>query len=111
MKFCDIVGRYNGEGKEKLKQLMWFLDDYVNEHFDTEEKLLFLSNYPEINAHTNAHEQFRALFKEIKKEFLDRGGNSYLAIRLEKEIRNWWENHILKMDMKYIPYIQTVDGK
>jgi hemerythrin len=101
---------YEGEGKGKLKQLMWFLDDYVNDHFDTEEKLLLQNDYPDINVHVNAHEQFTALFKEIKKEFLDRGGDSYLAIRLEKEIRNWWESHILKMDMKYVPYIQAVDG-
>jgi hemerythrin len=98
---------YDGEGKEKLKQLMWFLDDYVNEHFDTEEKLMLSNNYPEYDVHVRAHEQFATLFKNIKKDFQDRGGDTYLAIRLEKEIRVWWENHILVMDKKYVPYIGT----
>ncbi len=100
---------YDGEGRDKLKQLIWFLDDYVNEHFDTEEKLLLSNEYPEFNEHVRAHEQFTALFKDIKKDFQDRGGDTYLAIRLEKEIRNWWENHILIMDKKYVPYIRRID--
>jgi hemerythrin len=104
------IAIYDGEGKNKLEQLLLFLDDYTHVHFKTEEELLALNNYEEYDEHIKTHRDFVSLFHDFQDEFDNRGGDSYLAMRLDKEIRNWWENHILKTDMQYVPYIEKLSG-
>ena len=97
---------YDGEGKVELKDLLSYLDSYVNEHFETEESLMKKNRFPQYDKHLEKHRGFKELFSDIKQDFKDRGGDAYLAIRFEKEIRTWWENHVLKTDMEYVPYIK-----
>ena len=102
------IAIYGGEGKNKLSQLLIFLDNYIQVHFNTEEKLLALNNYSEYDEHIKMHGQFASIFNDYQKDVIQRGGDSYLAMRLEKEIRSWWENHILKTDVKYVPQIKIL---
>ena len=99
---------YDGEGKVELKDLLSYLDTYVNEHFKTEESLLQQNNFPQYDKHLDKHRSFRELFSSVKQDFQSKGGDSYLAIRFEKEVRQWWELHILKADMEYVPYIKKI---
>ncbi len=105
------IAIYGGEGKTKLRQLLIFLDEYIHDHFNTEEKLLSLNNYPEYDEHIKKHKQFTSMFNDYREDFNQRGSDTYLAKRLEKEIRNWWENHILNIDMKYAPQIEILSEK
>ena len=97
---------YEGEGKAELKNLLSYLDSYVHEHFKIEESLMRENNFPQYKQHLEKHRGFKELFSDIQQDFKDRGGDAYLAIRFEKEIRTWWENHVLKTDMEYVPYIK-----
>jgi hemerythrin len=99
---------YDGEGRTELKTLLGFLDSYVIEHFRTEEEYMQKSSFPGFEKHREKHQAFIELLSKIKQEFEKKGGGSYLAIRVEKEIRKWWEVHILKLDMEYIPYMTTI---
>jgi len=99
------IAIYNGEGKNQLKELMAFIDSYINNHFKEEEELLSLNNYPDIYKHLEYHKKFTSIFGIFKKEFEKRGGDTYMALQLEKEIRGWWKNHILTVDKLYVPYI------
>lgn len=100
---------YKGESKKHLRELLLFLEQYIENHFTTEENLMALNNYPDISNHKTEHDKFRKLFSGFKDDFNSRGGDSYLSIRLEKEIRKWWESHILNTDMKYSPYIKILN--
>ncbi len=108
--FCKIdeitLAIYEGKGKTKVRELIKFLDDYITKHFEIEEKMLFDNLYPEISKHINNHKEFINVFKEFTSDFIKKGPDNYLAIRMEKEIRFWWENHILKIDKLYVPYIK-----
>ena len=99
---------YDGEGKSALKTLLEYLDSYVTEHFKTEERIMEKNRYPGIDKHIEKHHAFREILSGIEQEFKDKGGDTYLAIRFEKEIRKWWENHILKTDREYIPYLKNI---
>ena len=96
---------YSGGSMHELSDLMMFLESYVNEHFRDEEKMMFENEYPEYFEHKAAHKLFTTIYGDLKKDLVRSGTDSYLAIRVEKEIRTWWENHIIKMDMKYVPFI------
>ena len=99
---------YDGEGKPALKTLLGFLDSYIIEHFRTEEEYMKKNSYPGFEKHLEKHHTFRKLLADVEQEFNDKGGDTYLAIRFEKEIRKWWENHILQTDMQYVPYMKNI---
>ena len=97
---------YKGAAKSELKQLVEYLDSYIIEHFKTEEKLLLNSDYPAFPQHVAQHNLFRTLCNNILNEYKQKGGDNYLAIDVDKQMRKWWENHIMKMDLAYVPYIK-----
>lgn len=99
---------YKGECKSNLRELADFFEKYIEEHFTLEETLMKQNNYPNYVNHVMQHDQFRRMFKDFVNDLDRRGGDSYLAIRIEKELRRWWENHILKTDMQYVPHLAKV---
>ena len=107
-KHIDVFGLaiYKGVNKKDLEKLLQFLEQYVEHHFSSEEDLMRFNNYKDLKKHIEQHDNFRELFADFKHDFETRGGDLYLAIRLEKEIRNWWEYHVLNIDMMYVPYIK-----
>lgn len=77
------------------------------DHFKMEEKLMIDCIYPDFEYHARQHEEFRKTFNEILDSVKNRGTDIYLAIDIDKQMRKWWEKHILKMDMAYLPYLKS----
>ncbi len=101
------VAMYSGTGSAELTYLVEYLVDYVVDHFAAEEKLLGEMNYPDLPKHIRQHEEFRLIVNEIVSSCRDKGADRYLAIEVDKKMRSWWENHILKLDMDYVPYFRN----
>ena len=80
--------------------------DYIEEHFRLEEKLMIKTDYPYYQAHKSEHYDFINLYDSFKIEMNNKGGGVYLANRMVKDLYKWWENHILKSDMRLKPYIK-----
>lgn len=99
---------YEGEGKIELKNLLEYLETYVTEHFKTEKVLLSQRGYPDLEKHLEQHREFISSFAEIRREYAERGPDSYLAIRVEKQVKGWWQTHVLETDMRYVPYVRPV---
>lgn len=100
---------YRGDSKYYTKEMIIFLEKYVENHFTLEEHLMKINDYHDFKTHHNEHESFRILYKNIMDDFMKRGGDTYLGIRIEKEVRKWWEGHVLKTDMLYVPYIKKFE--
>jgi hemerythrin len=97
---------YKGKATAELVKLMEYLDSYIIEHFELEEKLMLDNTYPDFAAHARQHAEFRGVCMIMLNNFKNRGADSYLAIDIDKQLRKWWENHILRMDMAYLPYVK-----
>lgn len=96
---------YRGSAAEELRSIMEYLNSYTLEHLEAEEKLLRESNYHDFEKHFIQHEEFRSLCDDLLKRY-KKGADSYLALDVDKQMRKWWENHILKMDMAYVPFVK-----
>jgi len=99
---------YNGRASSELLALLEYLESYIIDHFEMEEQLMLDNFFPDFAAHSRQHNEFRNIFTGILDSCQNRGADSYLAIDVDKQMRKWWENHILKMDMAYIPFIKNI---
>lgn len=97
---------YNGRAASELIILMEYLGSYISEHFELEERLMLDNAYPDFAVHAKQHQEFRNIYTGMLGEFKTRGSDSYLALDVDKKMRKWWENHILKMDLAYVPYLK-----
>lgn len=99
---------YEGKGKSELNKIIEYLETYINDHFTLEERLMYINDYPQYVDHLKKHQNFTVFFEGIAEEMDAKGTDSYLAIRVEKEVRDWWQTHVLQTDMKYVPYIKRL---
>ncbi len=100
------IAIYNGSATHELKGILEYLKSYIIEHLEAEEKLLRDCNYPDIKRHFEQHEKFRKLISEMSANYKKKGGDNYLALDVDKQLREWWENHIIKMDLAYVPFVR-----
>jgi len=101
------LAMYSGNSNDEIREMLDFLGTYVEDHFNTEQKLMADSEYPDYFIHKNLHKQFTETYSSIIADYNSRGADNYLAIRIEKEVRAWWEDHVLKADMQYVPYLRS----
>ena len=97
---------YSGSASHELKSIFEYLNSYIAEHLEAEERLLRECNYPDFEKHAEEHDKFRKSIAEMSASYKKNGGDNYLALDVDKHLRKWWENHILKMDMAYIPFVR-----
>lgn len=88
----------NRVAKEKLGEIIDFLEGYVKHHFHDEEHFMKLYQYPGLNKQKEEHEKFNNEFEEIKNEFLDKGYASVITIRVQKKICDWLIKHTSTLD-------------
>ncbi len=97
---------YSGKSKVEMVMMIEYLESYVEEHFEAEETLMLRTAYPDLGGHRRDHDEFRQKFAKIKNEYKKKGADSYMALDVDREIRKWWENHILKTDMAFVPHVK-----
>jgi len=81
------------------------LDKYASEHFATEEKYLRKVNYPNLENHLKAHENFK--LRTIHTAVKVIKGHEDVPKETIQFLKDWWSNHILKMDMEYKNFISN----
>lgn len=95
-----ISAMERGKGKEEVCNIYTFLENYIIEHFCTEEGLMIRHNYDEYSKMKTAHEQFKKDFSRLKKEFEAQGITSNLAGQTQQWLCDWLTNHIGNEDKK-----------
>ncbi|MDH4163580.1 MAG: bacteriohemerythrin [Nitrospirota bacterium] len=97
-------------GRDKLMKTLRFLQGWVQDHFQAEERLMRTHNYPGILVHRLEHEKFAKVVAEFsaKARDLDERGEvtSFLAVEVEHKLENWLTGHIKKMDLKMAEFVK-----
>jgi hemerythrin-like metal-binding protein len=90
-------------GSETISEILAEMTDYVQVHFETEEKLMARVNYPRIEEHKAQHRAF-----QMKTAALIRSASlkaEPVPVVLLNYLRNWLTQHILKTDMELKAYL------
>lgn len=95
-----------GKGRDKLSEVLQFIQDYVVIHFGTEEKLMVNYGYPEYNLHKGEHARLVAEFLEKKAALSAGSPTSSDVIKTYNWLTEWVINHIATTDKKLGPFLK-----
>ncbi|MFO8002581.1 MAG: bacteriohemerythrin [Marinilabilia sp.] len=96
-------GLKEGQSKEKLEELIVAMIDYTRYHFKNEEDFMASVNFPGLEDHKKAHEEY----VEKITGFYDKMKNGKLILSLEVTnfLKSWLINHIKGVDQQYADYV------
>ncbi len=98
--------------KYKIGDVISFLEDYVQTHFEEEEKVMIRYKYPHYDFHKSQHEYFKRELTTLKPELLELEGGknpgSYeLSVTTNKLVVDWILEHVSKVDKELGKFLKT----
>ncbi len=88
----------SGSGSAEVECVIDFLDNYVVEHFDTEEKLMNEVSCPRMDEHIEQHKIFVKSLGEVKEFYAREGATEDLSLMLRSNLCHWLFTHIMMVD-------------
>jgi methyl-accepting chemotaxis protein/hemerythrin len=99
--FALVKNKISGD---EITKLLANLKNYTETHFDYEEKIIKMINYPDIKKHKTLHkimaEKTAALCKVQKSSV-----NGIMPDEVLGFLKDWWVNHIRNLDVQYVPFL------
>jgi len=95
-----------GAGKELLEELTFFLIEYAQNHFATEDQLMVKWSYPMIEEHRAEHKCFTLDAGLFREKIEQEGATRELAIMITGKLIRWIIQHIRKDDREMVAYIK-----
>ncbi|MGA0394842.1 MAG: bacteriohemerythrin [Rhodospirillales bacterium] len=95
----------DGKGAEQIAATIDCLIKYVDEHFEREERYMEQAGYPDFKSHCLAHADFTSIIQMLHKLYT-KDPMSVDVPKVLKFLSDWLTQHILKIDMNYVPYVK-----
>ncbi len=92
--YLEYLDRLEGEDKAILEQITKFLENYIHDHFASEEGYMKRFDYPGYATHKLAHDGFIASFKFLKEHLVSDDNATIAVIDTEQLLSSWWLKHI-----------------
>ena len=108
----ELIERYeslyqkmkSGEGEQYCIELIGYLENYVETHFKSEEKIFASINFGEEDKHKVMHNNFCKKVAEIAEDFRNGLIDNQQQVKFNLFIKNWWMHHILIEDRKHVDH-------
>lgn len=101
----ELAATFAGQGDEiRIMKSLAILCDYAKVHLRDEEALLLAIDYPDIEAHRDAHSEFRRMLRELLQDARTLSLDA-IATRVDHLINGWFYNHIMHVDVLYVPMV------
>lgn len=88
--------------QDRAYEVLCFVEEYVNKHFSTEEFFLEKHKYNDYDSHIQMHRAFSKQLTEYKINHRKSGITKLAAIEMHDFLNSWWNNHIIKIDSRYV---------
>ena len=89
-----------GLGQAEVLNVLFFLAEYVDSHFATEEEYMRNHSYPEYSQHKELHDSFKATLRDFALKTARDGVTLDTIVWTNKTLVDWWINHVSKVDKK-----------
>ena len=97
--------------KEEFKEALFFLRDYVREHFAAEQKLMEIHGYPGRTHHEAQHKMLVDEFTDIVGKLRSEGLTKELRLRVYFLMSDKFVLHIRNVDKKLAMHVQKQIGE
>ncbi len=109
-KLVEIINKHSiavksKEKREVLKNTLEGLLDYIEVHFNREEKLMMQHDFSEYNAHKKKHSYIAQEVCNLYMRYLK--GDEDTVFLVASLMNHWLFNHICNEDKKYGEYLNT----
>ncbi len=94
-----------GKGREVLGEILQSLARYTTTHFNDEEQLMKLHNYPGLEQHMREHNMLVLQVRETLEAH--RQGKNILTQSIMEFLKKWLTDHIMESDKKYGPFLKN----
>lgn len=95
----------DGKAKEEVQNVFVFLENYINEHFSTEEEFMTRFSYPHIAYHKKLHNDFKKSFEKYKEKARLEGVTLSLTVSLTQALVVWLTKHIRGNDKELAAFL------
>lgn len=96
-----------GQRVVELKRLQVFLEEYVHTHFNDEEALQRLHNFPGYEVHRAEHLYFIEQINKLKSETEEKGVSTHNVIETNNMLLKWLLHHISEVDTKLGAFLKS----
>jgi hemerythrin len=93
------------QGKNKIIQMMKFMEEYGEEHFSDEEKFMKLYDFSGLSAQKKHHDKFRETTKRLIDELNSQKDMEFFAASVQRYLIDWLILHIRSEDRKFGEFI------
>lgn len=90
-------------GSEETEKMLTYLSDYVNFHFEAEEKFQEEIGYPGINEHKAKHAEFKQNVAAMG-QMIGRTGSPEFTSLVQNQVIDWLYTHIKGFDRSVAEY-------
>jgi hemerythrin len=94
----------SGMSAEELGKSLNFLEKYVGAHFAREEMLMREKAYPHYTQHKALHLHLKKVVFAVRRVF-QTDMDKVDKVKLNQFLHDWLVEHILKVDIKLVPYV------
>jgi|SRR5208282_2615891 hemerythrin len=95
-----------GEARDLTEPLLWNLLAYTRDHFSAEERMLAKADYPGLTQQQSLHRNLTQKVEQYVARF--HRGESAIDLQFLQFLRDWFTNHILKVDRGYQPWMMNL---
>ncbi len=87
-------------GRDKIAELVEFLDEYVIYHFSAEEALMAGQGYPQFEEHRRQHQEFVEKIRGWRRHLEEEGATLDLIVDTSESVLRWLITHIRRVDVE-----------
>lgn len=96
-----------GKGRDEVRGVIRFLEEYVNTHFAEEERFMVKFNYSAYPDHKAQHKIFMENFEKLKSQFEAEGPGLSIVLGANHLIVDWLKSHIRRTDKDLGSFLKT----
>lgn len=100
-----LIAMRTGEDLRTLKNLLVDISSITSRHFGYEEACMHRYKCPVAAENKNLHEHFQKTLHAIRQELLSNGASPDLCSHIDRELLDWFGNHIRGIDTKLRNYV------
>jgi hemerythrin len=96
----------SGSSSNVTGELVGFLLDYCQEHFDSEQRLMESKAYPASAQHSQQHAWFSGTVRVVRQDLAEGAPDDEIAKRLNELLLRWLVNHIATFDAAFANWMR-----